>query len=124
MLPVNVLLWTDVPELTHLLRETALGMDAMVVMTHARAHQQREEESVIPEKEAESGVLPSSVERIVEDSEDKMMNLGNSFDNDIFVPGKEKVKLTRGDKRKFYQQYWEQDVEKSDKHVVELSAAN
>ena len=51
-----------------------------------------------------------------------MMNLGNSFDNDIFVPGKERVKLMRGDKRKLCQQYWEQDEEKSDKHVLELSA--
>ena len=125
-LPVDVLLGTDVPELTHLLGETALGktqVDAMVVMTRARARQQREEESVIAEKEAESGVLPSSVESTGEDSEEEMMNLSNSFDNDIFVPGKEKVKLTRGDKRKLRQQYWEQDEEKSDKHVLALSAA-
>ena len=125
-LPVDVLLGTDVPELTHLLGETALGkaqVDAMVVMTRARARQQREEESVIAEKEAESGVLPSSVESTGEDSEEEIIKLGNSFDNDIFVPGKEKVKLTRGDKRKLHQKYWERNEEKLDKHVLELSAA-
>ena len=42
-LPVDVLLGTDVPELTQLLGGTTLGKlrgDAMVVMTHARACQQ------------------------------------------------------------------------------------
>ena len=68
-------------------------------------------------------MLPSSVKSIGEDSEEEMMNLGNSFDDDILVPGKKKVKLTRGDKRKLCQQYWKQDEEKSEKHVLELSAA-
>ena len=40
------------------------------------------------------------------DSEQWMTNPGSTFDNDIFVLGKKKVKLTRGDKRKLRQQYW------------------
>ena len=66
-LPVDVLLGTDVPELTHLLGETALGktqVNAMVVMTRARARQQREEESVIAEKEAESDWSTAKLSRV------------------------------------------------------------
>ena len=81
-------------------------------------------------EEAVSETLPVDVlletdvpELTGEDSEEEMINLGNSFDNDIFVLGKEKVKLTRGDKRKLRQQYWKQDEEKLDKHVLELSLA-
>ena len=46
-LPFDVLLGNDVPELTQLLGETALGktqVDAMVVMTRAQVPQQREED--------------------------------------------------------------------------------
>ena len=109
MLPVDVFLGTDVLELTQLLGGTTLGKlrgDAMVVMTRARARQQREEEAGVAKKEVKSDVLPSPVELSEEDSEQWMTNPGSTFDNDIFVLGKKKVKLTRGDKRKLRQQYW------------------
>ena len=108
-LSVDVLLGTDVPELTQLLGGTTLGKlrgDAMVVTTLARTRQQREEEAGVAKKEAKPDVLPSPVELSEEDSEQWMTNPGSTFDNDIFVLGKKKVKLTRGDKRKLRQQYW------------------
>ena len=69
-LPINVLLGTDVPELIQMLGGRAFGEsrgNAMLVITHAQARQQREEESVIAEKEEDSGVLRSPVEYISED---------------------------------------------------------
>ena len=69
----------------------------MVVTTCAQSRQQREEEAVIAEKEAKSDVLPSPVEFSEEDSEQRMTNPGSDFDDDIFVLGKKKVRLTRGD---------------------------
>ena len=128
-LPVNVLLGINVQELNQLLRGKAVGEswgDAMVVMTRARAQQQREMESVLAEKEEESGVLPSPVESIGEDSEQEVINRGSIFDDDIFVLGKEKPRLTRGDKRKRCRQYWqfkEQDEERASTPVRELSPA-
>ena len=128
---VSGMLPVDVPELTQLLGGTTLGKligDAMVVTTRARARQQREEEAGIAKKETKSDVLPSPVELSEEDSEQWMTNPGSTFDNDIFVLGKEKVKLTRGDKRKLRQQYWgykgqDEALERPGKHVLDLSAA-
>ena len=62
----------------------------MVLMTHAWARQQREEEPVIAENEVESGALPTPVESIGEDSEQGMINPGSSFDDTFFFKEKRK----------------------------------
>ena len=77
---------------------------------------------------ANSGAVPSPVELSEEDSEQWMTNPGSTFDDDIFVLGKKKVKLTRGEKKKLRQQYWgskgqDEALERPGIHVLDLSAA-
>ena len=74
-LPVSVLLGTDVPELTELLKgvtmERAQSDDALVVMTRARAKQQEREEAIEREREQLSGAYPHSLDELGENGQTK-----------------------------------------------------
>ena len=67
-LPVSVLLGTDVPELSELLKgmtmEPVQSGDALVVMTRARAKQQECEEAIQKEREQLSGARPHALEEL------------------------------------------------------------
>ena len=105
-LPLAMLLGTDVPILPKLLDGELLGatqpkkiVDALVI-TRARAKQQKAEEEIIEQRELESGVQPNAVEPI--ESEDVMteeQDWMKELDEELFVGGHEKTKLTRSQKR-------------------------
>ena len=127
-LPVSVLLGTDVVELGELLgkgiSEKVRGQkdDAWVVTTRAQAEKQRVEEVAKHNKQLESGVQATSIMESGVDGEDKPEStavgetcniedrsedpvMGYDFDDDIFGISRERVKLTRREKRIGRRQY-------------------
>ena len=122
-LPMSVLLGRDVPELMDLLENKG---DALAVMTRAQARQQDKEECVRQQREKESGVQPHAVmeetiqgpdeETIQGPDEDQWCN----FDEDLFMTGKVKEKLTRKQKRegrRKFQEGQEQNSEGPQQHL-------
>ena len=73
-LPVSVLLGTDVPELTELLKgvtmERAQSEDTLVVMTRARAKREEREETIEREREQLLGARPHSLDELGENEAD------------------------------------------------------
>ena len=125
-LPVSVLLGTDVAELGNLLgggivsRPSEHKDRALVVTTRAQASRQEMEEATQRQREGESGVQVHAVTATgPEEKEDaagvESLNpnqdlgegpvLGSDFADDIFISTREKIKLTKGQKRAANRQY-------------------
>ena len=110
VLPVSVLLGTDVPELAKFVGGKALGArrhgnEVWMVVTRAGARKQEEEEKTLLQKEKDSQVSPSPVETELAEAqavgavgaEMKCAETpqGCTLDDDLFSGGRSKVKLTR-----------------------------
>ena len=116
-LPMSMLMGTDVPALSALVT-TKLGETetALAVVTRAQAKAQEREEASDRLRE-ESGVCPRSLEP------EEEVRLPE-FDADLFVAGREKVKLTRSQKRAQREEHRQkQGVEAvPERHGLEMSA--
>ena len=122
-LPMSVLLGTDVEELGELLGEGILKKaqeqkdEAVVVTTRAQARRQEREEAIQHQKELESGARANPVTEEETNGEEDRPELrpeevsipsqeqgestmiGGEFEDDIFVTSREKIRLTRSEKR-------------------------
>ena len=121
-LPMSVLLGTDVEELGELLGEGILKKapeqkdEALVVTTRAQARRQEREEAIQHQKELESGARANPVTEEETSGEDRPESrpeevsipsqeqgestmIGGEFEDDIFVTSREKIGLTRSEKR-------------------------
>ena len=96
MLPMDVLLGTDVPELGDLLGHEAMDKceGAMAVTTRAGQKWLDQEEQTRIEKESMSGATPKPVDA----QEDEEWDLGREFAEDLFEGGRERRTLTRSEK--------------------------
>ena len=91
-LPMDVLLGKDVPEFYELLNgacsQGRSQDDAMVVMTRAQRRKQKEEEEEIHRKEMKSGAKSTRIDEWMQ-----------TFADEVFEGGRERVKQTRSQKR-------------------------
>ena len=130
-LPLAMLLGTDVPQLPDLLQgkmESTAGpkIVSALVVTRAGARRQREEEEEAVSREQRSEVRPTSLEEIHEqESEDKELELEwiKDMDEDLFHGGREKMRLTRSQKRMNKKKYQKDEGQEKEipKHPLEFS---
>ena len=122
-LPLDMLLGKDVPEFFDLLNDVSYQEiktgDALAVVTRAQRRQQSNEEEQLQRKEKESGALASTVQ-------DEEMQWMQTYGDDLFEPGRDKVKQTRSQKREGRRAYAEceaVDKEQDDQQEVERSSS-
>ncbi len=146
-LPVPVLLGTDVPELTAILRgdpttKKVVPQLALAVVTRASAIKQREEEEMTAQKEKESGAHSKTLEIEMQLPFEETVNgegeyqkdvqnsetIGNEnlsdndhvpFQDELFVPSRNRETLTRKEKRQQRAKHFENI--QSELHPLDIS---
>ena len=133
-LPLAMLLGTDVPILPKLLGENFKTAeyqkiaDALVV-TRAQARKEWADEEARQRKELECGVQPTAVtEEATEETEEEStqgeLDWMQDLDDELIINGRDKVKLTRSQKRENKRQYQDKGGNEDEipKHALDISA--
>ncbi|XP_064399260.1 uncharacterized protein LOC135345747 [Halichondria panicea] len=147
-LPMPVLLGTDVPELTAILRgdpttKKVVPQQALAVVTRASAIKQREEEEMTAQKEKESGAHSKTLgvemqlpvkETVDSESESEVQNLEiidnenlsdvpfQDLEDELFIPSRNRETLTRKEKRQQRAKHFEKCKNmQSELHPLDIS---
>ena len=132
-LPLSMLLGTDVPHLSKLVSGQLGGksphqVEEALVVTRARARQQSEEEKELRMKDANSGVQPHDLDSTVSEDEDgdnrRSVKDLPQLDDDLFMGGREKKRLTKQQKRENKKKYSTNNTEPEEPklHHLDISA--
>ncbi len=108
-LPVSMLMGTDVPVSKSLVKNNLRDGEgtecALAVRTSAQKKELEDEEQSTQLREEESGVCP----RQLHTEPQERMSVLPDFDDELFVGGRMKVKISRSEKRARRQEYQKKD---------------
>ena len=106
-LPVDVLLGTDIPELGKLLVVGTEQAEALAVITHSQRKRKEAEKLVLSQKDQGLGATVS----VISEQSIPVLEWMQALDEGLVEGGRERVRLTRSQKRKARRQLWVSEVE-------------